>query len=405
MDSLNKPLSVSDLTHQIRSLVENGFSEVLVSGEISNFTRHSSGHLYFTIKDARSELSVVMFRGNSQFLRFKVESGMQVTINGNISLYEQRGRLQLIARSMEPAGVGTLYLAFEALKRKLGDEGLFLSESKKQITQFPRRVGVITSPTGAAVQDIFQVLQRRAPYTHIFLRPTQVQGTGAAADIVDAIYYFEKTANVDTIIIGRGGGSLEDLWAFNEEPVVRAIFDCSIPIISAVGHETDFSLSDLVADLRAPTPSAAAEIVATSKQEILDQVNNYYIRMSKNLEGMMNSIWQQCDTAFSRLEYLKPQKQITRAHENIESISAKLTSLLLNRLSLDQANLNSYRSRLNALNPESVLERGYSIAYTLPEGKVIRSNIDISDNSSFELQTGGGRFQAIKIHNVEGEKS
>lgn len=405
MKNLTNPLTVSDLTHLIRSAVEREFSDVLVTGEISNFIRHSSGHYYFTLKDARAELAIVMFRGNNRFLRFEVENGMQVTISGKISIYENRGRLQLIARTLEPAGVGTLYMAFEALKKKLEKEGLFREERKKPVLEYPERVGVITSPSGAAVRDIFQILKRRAPYVRVVFRPTQVQGESAAADIARALEEIASIGNADVIILGRGGGSIEDLWAFNEEAVVRAISECPIPVISAVGHETDFTLSDLVSDLRAATPSAAAELVAPSIMEIQELTVNLLLRMVNSIEYKMNIRWQQLDSAAGRLETLKPHRQIARKRDNLELLAAQILNRMQYRLSQIRSTVDSYFARLEALNPASVLERGYSIAYSIPERKIIRSNLDIPDNSSFELQTGKGSFKAVKIQNIQPDDS
>jgi len=250
----SKPISVSDLNKQIKGILENSISRFWVSGEISNFIHHSSGHMYFTLKDEKSEIRCVMFKGPNQLLHFKPENGMQILLEGEISVYEPRGQYQILVKKMEPAGIGTLYLAFEALKKQLSIEGLFDLDKKKKLPTYPQNIGIITSKTGAAVQDIFQVLHRRSPHVNIILRSTQVQGDKAANDIVEAINDMVSYNKLDVIIIGRGGGSLEDLWPFNEEPVARAIFSCPIPIISAVGHETDLSISDLVADMRAPTP-------------------------------------------------------------------------------------------------------------------------------------------------------
>ncbi|MEE9572673.1 MAG: exodeoxyribonuclease VII large subunit, partial [Candidatus Neomarinimicrobiota bacterium] len=254
-------ITISELTAQIKNILESKFDSIWVSGEISNFKHHYSGHMYFTLKDDSTEIKAVMFKGFNQYLRIKPEDGMQVLANGRLSVYEQRGQYQLILTKLEPSGIGTLYLAFEALKKQLAKESLFDIDRKKELPKYPDTIGVITSQSGAAVQDIFRVMERRAPFVDVILRATKVQGEGAALDIVRAIEEFNEYKKINVIIMGRGGGSLEDLWPFNEEVVARAISASRIPIISAVGHETDYSISDMVADKYASTPSAAAEIV------------------------------------------------------------------------------------------------------------------------------------------------
>jgi exodeoxyribonuclease VII large subunit len=258
---------VSELTAGIRELLERAFTDVWVEGEVSNFRPAQSGHLYFTLKDARAQIRCVCFRDQASRLKFRPEDGLQVTVRGSISVYELRGEYQIYVTNIEPVGLGALQLAFEQLKKKLSEEGLFDEARKKPLPALPRCIGVVTSPTGAAIRDILRVLKRRFPNVHVQLYPVKVQGEGAAGEIVQALRYFNRVKTVDVLILARGGGSLEDLWAFNEEVVARAIFASEIAVISGVGHETDFTIADFVADLRAPTPSAAAEIVVRSKQE------------------------------------------------------------------------------------------------------------------------------------------
>ena len=264
-------LSVSELTLKIKSLIEPEFSDVWVKGEISNFKHHTSGHMYFTLKDKAAELRCVMFRGLNQKIKFKPEDGMDVLIQGKVTVYETKGQYQLIVQAMEPAGIGTLFLAFEALKKQLQNEGLFDPAKKRPLPKYPNKVGIVTSQSGAALSDMLNIFQRRAPYVELILRPTVVQGEEASRDIVNGIIELDRINTIDIIIIGRGGGSIEDLWPFNEELLARAISQCKTPIISAVGHETDITISDMVSDVRAPTPSAAAEISAPSASE-LDQI-------------------------------------------------------------------------------------------------------------------------------------
>jgi exodeoxyribonuclease VII large subunit len=258
---------VSELTAGIRELLERAFTDVWVEGEVSNFRPAQSGHLYFTLKDARAQIRCVCFRDQASRLKFRPEDGLQVTVRGSISVYELRGEYQIYVTNIEPVGLGALQLAFEQLKKKLSEEGLFDEARKKPLPALPRCIGVVTSPTGAAIRDILRVLKRRFPNVHVQLYPVKVQGEGAAGEIVQALRYFNRVKTVDVLILARGGGSLEDLWAFNEEVVARAIFASEIAVISGIGHETDFTIADFVADLRAPTPSAAAEIVVRSKQE------------------------------------------------------------------------------------------------------------------------------------------
>jgi exodeoxyribonuclease VII large subunit len=258
---------VSELTAGIRELLERSFTDVWVEGEVSNFRPAQSGHLYFTLKDARAQIRCVCFRDQASRLKFRPEDGLQVTVRGSISVYELRGEYQIYVTNIEPVGLGALQLAFEQLKKKLSEEGLFDEARKKLLPALPRCIGVVTSPTGAAIRDILRVLKRRFPNVYVQLYPVKVQGEGAAGEIVQALRYFNRVKTVDVLILARGGGSLEDLWAFNEEVVARAIFASEIAVISGVGHETDFTIADFVADLRAPTPSAAAEIVVRSKQE------------------------------------------------------------------------------------------------------------------------------------------
>ena len=288
-DSQNS-LSVSELTLIIKKLIEPEFSDVWVKGEISNYIHHTSGHMYFSFKDKCSELRCVMFRGLNQKNQFKPEDGMDVLIKGKVTLYEMIGHYQLIAEAMEPAGLGTLYLAFEALKKQLQSEGLFDTARKKPIPKYPKKVGIITSQSGAALSDMLNIFQRRAPYLDLILRPTIVQGERASKDIVNGIVELDKINTIDIIIIGRGGGSIEDLWPFNEELLARAISQCETPIISAVGHETDITISDMVSDVRAPTPSAAAELAAEDLHDTLQVLDNYTDRLNSSIYQIINTL-------------------------------------------------------------------------------------------------------------------
>ncbi|MFC1760002.1 exodeoxyribonuclease VII large subunit, partial [Candidatus Neomarinimicrobiota bacterium] len=390
MSDTNSAISVSQLTSQIKNILEGEFDSIWVSGEISNFKHHYSGHMYFTLKDDSAEIKVVMFKGFNQYLRFKPEDGMQVLANGKLSVYEQRGQYQLILKQLEPSGIGSLYLAFEALKKQLAEEGLFDSDRKMELPKYPNTVGVITSQSGAAVQDIFQILERRAPFVDIVLRATKVQGEGAALDIVQAIEEFNEYKKVDVIILGRGGGSLEDLWSFNEEVVARAISVSKIPIISAVGHETDYSISDMVADMRAPTPSVAAEIVSPSALDIKENFDKLEMKLESNIKNLIEHKWQNIDELINRHFRQQPQKIIELQYSELRKLSNRFINSILQNQKYLGMKLNPLTEKLSALSPKAILERGYSVAFKLPDRHIIRAPEDIDKGQEFELLTSKG---------------
>ena len=398
--SLNRPtISVSELTSKLKDLIESNFSNIWIQGEISNFKHHSSGHMYFTLKDQGAELRCVMFRGFNQGIHFKPEDGMDVILQGKITVYEPRGQYQLMVQNMEPAGIGTLFLAFEALKKQLQSEGLFDNSLKKQLPQYPKKVGIVTSETGAAYKDMVQVLNRRAPYLDIVLRPTLVQGINAANDIVKAIKELSSIENIDVLIVGRGGGSLEDLWAFNEEEVARVIVACKVPIISAVGHETDVTISDMVADLRAPTPSAAAEIVALSVNDLKQKINEQTNTLIKQFQFKLNKIWQTFDHLSERHVVQKPQNIIERQKEKLNTIYNGLMLKMNHLLAISKTKSIAINKELNILNPSDILKRGYSIIYDT-NGAIIRKGSDLKKNDLFEAQIGQDRIEAVKKRDI-----
>lgn len=398
--SLNRPtISVSELTSKLKDLIESNFSNIWIQGEISNFKHHSSGHMYFTLKDQGAELRCVMFRGFNQGIHFKPEDGMDVILQGKITVYEPRGQYQLMVQNMEPAGIGTLFLAFEALKKQLQSEGLFDNSLKKQLPQYPKKVGIVTSETGAAYKDMVQVLNRRAPYLDIVLRPTLVQGINAANDIVKAIKELSSIENIDVLIVGRGGGSLEDLWAFNEEEVARVIVACKVPIISAVGHETDVTISDMVADLRAPTPSAAAEIVALSVNDLKQKINEQTNTLIKQFQFKLNKIWQTFDHLSERHIVQKPQNIIERQKEKLNTIYNGLMLKMNHLLAISKTKSIAINKELNILNPSGILKRGYSIIYDT-NGAIIRKGSDLKKNDLFEAQIGQDRIEAVKKRDI-----
>ncbi|HDY76168.1 MAG TPA: exodeoxyribonuclease VII large subunit [Candidatus Marinimicrobia bacterium] len=402
MDS-HQAVTVSELTMEIKSLLEGAFPEIWVEGEISNFIHHSSGHMYFTLKDSESEIRSVMFRGNNRFMHFKPENGMKVLLFGRLSVYAPRGQYQLVASRMEPAGIGTLFLAFEALKKQLSAEGLFDKEFKKPLPVIPKRIGLITSKTGAAVQDMFNVLKRRAPYVELVLRPALVQGDDAADDIVSAITEMDQHANVDVIIVGRGGGSLEDLWPFNEESVARAIFSCKTPIISAVGHETDISISDMVSDMRAPTPSAAAEIVAPGIDELLKRIQTFENTISKHISFILENYYQKMDSLHDRFTQQRPDILIDRMRVLNQHLNVEMKQLIHMKFQEDKSRFDKLVGELSILNPKSILDRGYAIA-TDKKGCIILDPREVAIGESFRVQLSKGILAAKREKNSETNK-
>ena len=393
-------LSVSELTAKIKDLIESNFSSVIVRGEISNFTHHSSGHMYFTLKDKHSELRAVMFKGKNSSLAFTPKNGTDVVIQGNLSVYEMRGQYQIIAQHMEPAGIGALFLAFEELKKRLLAEGLFDKSKKKPIPKFPSTIGIVTSRTGAALRDMLIIFKRRAPQVKIIVRPALVQGSEASNDIIAAIKDLSLQEDVNLIIIGRGGGSIEDLWSFNDEALAREIFKCSKPIISAVGHETDITISDMVADLRAPTPSAAAEIAINNILEISQSIENNLIRLRNLIESKIATAWQTFDSLSERHFLQKPKMVFIRQKEKIDQLKNNLSLSMNKIISLKKSSAINLFTHLDALSPNNTLNRGYSIAYN-KDRLIIRDPNDIDSGESFTLKTGKGEMAAIKKSNTQ----
>ena len=394
-----KPLSVYDLTLLIKGNLESAFPELYVEGEISNFTDHASGHMYFTLKDDKSQVRCTLWKWARKALRFTPEDGMKVRILGELRVYEKMGNYQLNVKAMEPSGIGALQLAFEQLKERLGKEGLFDAGRKRPLPAFPSRIGIVTSESGAALRDIIKVARRRMPSIALVLNPALVQGEGAAEDVARAIAEFNAYGNVDLLIVGRGGGSLEDLWAFNEEAVARAIAASRIPVISAVGHEVDYTIADFVADLRAPTPSAAAEMAVPSRDELIVRVKSYADAVAANLKGVL-------DNYRERLRGLMESRVLTRPQEILAPLSQRLDDLLrfldLNtRRVVDQVRnrLVNAAGRLDLLNPLGVLARGYSI--TRKQGKVLTRADRVKPGENLETVLAQGRIQS-KVVRVEG---
>ena len=366
-------LTVSELNGYIKRIFDSDrtLNAVTVKGEISNFVNHKSGHLYFSLKDSDSQIRAVMFRSSAQRLKFLPESGMKVILHGSVAVYQRDGSYQLYVNSIEPDGIGALYLAYEQLKEKLLGEGLFDDVYKKDIPRFPEKIGVITSPTGAAVRDIINVTGRRYPLAKIYLYPSLVQGDGAVENLISALDYFEKTRLVDVIIIGRGGGSIEDLWAFNSEQLARKIFSMSIPVISAVGHETDFTICDFVSDLRAPTPSAAAELSVPDIRELIMRLDGMSERLSDSLMRLAERKREKLNIVMSSEIFKNPLAPINAKRDLLSEKQNEIISNIKEIIEQKRIDLVLKTEKLNALNPLSVMSRGYAVAEI--DGNIIKS--------------------------------
>lgn len=387
-----KIYSVSEITRDIRGLLEGAFTKVWVEGEISNLTMHSSGHCYFSIKDENSVLTCVMFKNSAYKLKFKIEDGMSIVCFGRVSVYDKRGQYQLYVEVIEPKGVGSLQLAFTQLKEKLLKEGLFDDSNKKPIPYLPEKIGIVTSKTGAAIKDMIHVIERRFPEMHIILYPVKVQGEGAAEEVSEGIRAFNLLGNVDVIIIGRGGGSIEDLWAFNEEVTARAIYESKIPVISAVGHEVDYTISDFVADLRAPTPSAAAELVVPRKEDILDSVNSFKQKLKTALRSSIDMARKHLDGIMKYHALKTPQVLMQQHQQKVDEYTKALKHSLSYFVNIKKHSLDGARGKLDALSPASILERGYSITMTYPENNIIKDASKVKSKTRIKTRLGSGEI-------------
>lgn len=359
---MNRAYSVTEINQYIKNMFVRDLvlSHVYVKGEISNCKYHSSGHIYFTLKDTGGQLACVMFAGQRKGLKFRLEEGQSVIILGSITVYERDGKYQLYANEILLDGLGILYERFDKLKRELEIEGLFDQSRKKAIPAYPRKVGIVTASTGAAIQDIVNIARRRNPYVQLILYPALVQGSGAAQSIVKGIKTLDQM-NVDTIIVGRGGGSIEDLWAFNEEIVARAIDQCKTAIISAVGHETDFTIADYVADLRAPTPSAAAELAINDYMSFVQLLRGYERELYKNLEYNINTQRRELRELKLRLQYASPMYQVAQKRQYLMDMEQKLHNLAKQRVQEKRYRLELYVAKLQGLSPLAKLSKGYGL--------------------------------------------
>ncbi len=354
-------LSVSEITNLIKVTLEESYSEVNVIGEISNFKAHVSGHWYFTLKDANAQISCTMWRGLNSYVFFTPQDGMKVIVSGRITVYPPRGSYQIDVRSMKPAGIGELQAAFEKLKQKLAAEGLFDVEHKKPIPKFPKKIGIVTAIDGAAFQDMKSIAARRYPLVELVIAPCRVQGEGAAQEIVESIKLLNQFDDIDTIIVGRGGGSLEDLWPFNEEIVARAIFNSKIPIISAVGHEIDFTIADFVADLRAPTPSAAMELATPNIDELFAFINEFSYYFTENMLRIIEDYKFEINQLISSYGFRLPQDNIKNKIQLLDSIVFKFQYLMDNKLKSEKSRLELLDNKIQSFNVENILRRGFAI--------------------------------------------
>ena len=387
-------MTVSELNVYIKNLFDSNrvLSAVTVRGEISNFKSHSSGHLYFSLKDGEGQIRAVMFRSAAYSLKFVPDNGMKVTVHGSVSVYARDGSYQIYVNSMQPDGIGALYLAYEQMKARLGAEGLFNEEFKKPIPKYPRRVGVITSPTGAAVRDIINVMGRRSPGVDIYLYPALVQGEGATDTLISAVEYFNSASLVDTIIIGRGGGSIEDLWAFNDERLARAIFASRIPVISAVGHETDFTICDFVSDLRAPTPSAAAELAVPDSKELTLRILSLEDRCESALLRSLDYNKERLLRAMTAGVIASPEGVFSAYRDRIKDAERALCDAYGRRINDLSFGFRATLGKLEALSPLSVLARGYSVVSS--GARSVKSTDSVAVGDSVEIRLMDGRIAA-----------
>jgi exodeoxyribonuclease VII large subunit len=433
-------LTVSELTQEIKDILELNFPDIWVEGEISNLRIPPSGHIYFTLKDDFSQIRTVLFKMQARTLRFSPEDGLHVICRGRVSLYEKRGEYQLIVEGMEPKGIGALQLAFQQLKERLEKEGLFEISKKKPIPMIPQHIGIITSPTGAVIRDMLHIIERRFENVHILLYPVRVQGEGASFEIARAIEYFNERMDMDVIIMGRGGGSLEDLWAFNEENLARAIYHSKIPIISAVGHETDYTISDFVADLRAPTPSAAAELVVRDKKEVKntihyleDRLENQILQILQenrmglsHLRKMLKDPRKRVEEYFLRVDdlanrflflvewalkrkrekhlHLSESLAIRNPNQKIKNLKFfvsenrnHLEQNIRHSIEIQREKIKGVLGKLDSLSPLSILQRGYSITRRIPSLQILRDAAHVREGDKVEVRL----FRGILLCGIE----
>ncbi len=396
----NHEVNYTITVSQLNSYIENRFNtddnlkKITLKGEVSNFTNHKSGAFYFSLKDDKSTIKATMWKSNTQKVKFEVENGMNLVVTGNVSVYMQSGTYQIICDTIEPDGVGSLHVAYEQLKEKLNKMNYFSPSNKKPLPYLPKNIGVVTSSTGAALQDILNILTRRYPLGVVTIFPTLVQGDNASKSIVSSIHEAEKTGDIDVLIVGRGGGSIEDLWCFNEEIVATAIYNCKIPIISAVGHEIDFTISDMVADRRAPTPSAAAEIVAPDIVSIQVTVNNYSKKLDDLIQLKVYTNYQQILAVYNRLKANSPNAKLDLVDNDIKAKTRRLENSIMQIITLKEQKMLSTVSTLDALSPLKVLTRGYSITYD-DKGNIITESDQVNSGDKIITKLSNSQITSV----------
>ena len=388
--------SVSDLTRYLRDVLESDeiLQDLWVRGEVSNLSRPGSGHVYFTLKDNTSALKCVMWRNAAARLSFNLRDGQAIEAHGNLSIYEAAGQYQLYADVIRPAGEGALFQEFLRLKARLEAEGLFDPEHKRPVPRWPRRIGIVTSPTGAALRDMLNTLRRRFPLVEVVLAPTTVQGEEAPAGIVTAIQALNRLVQLDVIIVARGGGSIEDLWAFNDERVARAIATSAIPVISGVGHETDFTIADFVSDLRAPTPTAAAELATPNRADLQIATNEIHNRMLRAIQSQLSGWRWSFDRLRSALALRSPTGRVRSDRQRLDDQARQLSTILAHQLTLRRARLSAMDDKLTALDPISILRRGYALV-THPDGSLVRSVKQVHPGAPLTIRLHDGSFPAL----------
>lgn len=395
-------ISVSSLTKSIKQLLESGFPSVWVEGEISNYINHSSGHRYFTLKDEGAQIKCVIWKGMSRYLFFEPQNGMKVKACGQVTVYEKSGQYQLTVTNMQPAGIGALEIAFQQLKIKLEKEGLFDPDHKRPLPEYPSKIGIVTSPTGAAIRDIINIMNRRAPWVELIIRPTLVQGEGAAGDIVKAIEEFNEFAQTDLLIVGRGGGSLEDLWPFNEEVVARAIYNSDIPIISAVGHQIDFTIADFVADLRAPTPSAAAEIAVPDGSELKGYFIDSYKRICVAQIDNIHTYKDNLVGLASRYGLRRPLEIVNSRLQRLDDLNLHFNLSAAHTVDQFKNKLAVISARLESASPKKIMNRGYAFISSAKTGETIKAFTQVAVGDDIDIRLFKGSLVA-KVAKVRGE--
>ena len=402
--------SVSEITTLLKKLIEQHppFKNVWVQGQVSNYSRPGSGHIYFTLKDEQNQINCVIWRSSANRLRFLPNQGEEILAQGTIGVYGPQGKYQITVSKVEPLGIGALQRAFEELKQRLADEGLFDDIHKKPLPKFPKKIGVITSATGAAFQDICEQLRKRYPLAEVLLHPSPVQGDGAALEIADALQAMDQRDDIDVLIVGRGGGSIEDLWAFNEELVARAIFAATIPVVSAVGHETDYTISDMVADHRAPTPSAAIEHIAPDQDELFAQLDGFDAWLHTTIQNQLNGHKTRIQEFETRLAPEQRKDKIYQLYQTVDALDTACRNAAKRNLTDSENGLHTLAERLNALSPLATLKRGYSISRKT-DGEVLTDAEQVSVGDRIEVQLARGHLacrveEFLSEHQLSGKE-